>query len=124
MTIEDILEEIVGEIQDEYDRETPPFEVVSDDEMIVDGRLTIDDLCDEMEIDWPGPQSGTVGGFIQRQLGRIPTRGESVEMNGVRLTVLGVEHRRVRKVRVERLNDATDVGVFEDGAAVTPVDQG
>ncbi|HMM43264.1 MAG TPA: hemolysin family protein [Thermomicrobiales bacterium] len=124
VTIEDILEEIVGEIQDEYDRETPPFEVVSDDEMIVDGRLTIDDLCDEMEIDWPGPQSGTVGGFIQRQLGRIPTRGESVEMNGVRLTVLGVEHRRVRKVRVERLNDATDVGVFEDGAAVTPVDQG
>ncbi len=123
VTIEDILEEIVGEIQDEYDRETPPFEVVSEDEVIVDGRLTIDDLCDELEIDWPGPQSGTVGGFIQRQLGRIPVREESVEVNGIRMTVLNVEHRRVRKVRIERLHDTADVGVFEDGATPMPADQ-
>lgn len=123
VTQEDILEEIVGEIQDEYDRETPPFEVVSEDEVIVDGRLTIDDLCDELEIDWPGPQSGTVGGFIQRQLGRIPVREESVEVNGIRMTVLNVEHRRVRKVRIERLHDTADVGVFEDGATPMPADQ-
>jgi len=123
VTIEDILEEIVGEIQDEYDRETPPIEVVSDDELVVDGRLTIDDLCDEMDLEWPGPQSGTVGGFIQRQLGRIPARGEQVEVNGVRLTVLHVEHRRVRKVRVERLSEFDDIGVFEDGATAQPIDQ-
>ncbi len=122
VTIEDILEEIVGEIQDEYDRETPPFEVISEDEVIVDGRLTIDDLCDEMELEWPGPQSGTVGGYIQRLLGHIPARGESVEMNGVRLTVMGVEHRRVRKVRVERLSETADVGVFDDGAASASTD--
>ncbi|HCG30485.1 MAG TPA: hemolysin family protein [Thermomicrobiales bacterium] len=123
VSIEDILEEIVGEIQDEYDRETPPFEIISDDELIVDGRLTIDDLCDEMELDWDGPETGTVGGFIQRQLGRIPVRGETVETDSIRLTVLNVEHRRVRKVRVERLSEATDTGATDDGATTPPADQ-
>ena len=48
--------------------------------------------------------SGTLGGFIQRRLGRIPSEGESVELDGIRLTVLVVEHRRVRQVRVERFD--------------------
>ena len=104
VTIEDILEEIVGEIQDEYDRETPQFEIVSEHEAIVDGRLSIDDLADEMDILWPEPASGTLGGYIQRRLGRIPSEGESVELPGLRLTVLVVEHRRVRQVRVERFD--------------------
>lgn len=102
VTIEDILEEIVGEIQDEYDAEPTLFEVISPDEAIVDGRLSIHDLVDELELDWPGQETGTVGGFIQRQLGRIPSEGEIVEIGSLRLTVLKVEHRRVRQVRVER----------------------
>jgi CBS domain containing-hemolysin-like protein len=104
VTIEDILEEIVGEIQDEYDRETPQFEIVSEHEAVADGRLSIDDLADEMDIVWPEPASGTLGGFIQRRLGRIPSEGESVELDGIRLTVLVVEHRRVRQVRIERFD--------------------
>jgi CBS domain containing-hemolysin-like protein len=105
VTIEDILEEIVGEIQDEYDTEMPRFEIVSDNEAIVDGRLSIDDLADEMDIVWPEPVSGTLGGYIQRRLGRIPTEGETVELPGIRLTVLSVEHRRVRQVRLERFDE-------------------
>ncbi|MEX1157693.1 MAG: hemolysin family protein, partial [Thermomicrobiales bacterium] len=104
VTIEDILEEIVGEIQDEYDRETPQFEIVSENEAIVDGRLSIDDLADEMDIVWPEQASGTLGGYIQRRLGRIPSEGEVVELPGIRLTVLRAEHRRVRQVRVEQFD--------------------
>jgi CBS domain containing-hemolysin-like protein len=105
VTIEDILEEIVGEIQDEYDREMPQFDATGDDEAIADGRLSIDDLCDEMDLDWPDAPSGTLGGYIQRRLGRIPAEGETVRVDGIRLSVLKVEHRRVRQVRVERLRD-------------------
>jgi CBS domain containing-hemolysin-like protein len=115
VTIEDILEEIVGEIQDEYDTETPPFEIVSEREAIVDGRLSIDDLADEMDIVWPEPVSGTLGGYIQRRLGRIPAEGEQVELPGIRLTVLLVEHRRVRQVRLERIDN--DPESMPDGEA-------
>jgi putative hemolysin len=106
VTIEDILEEIVGEIQDEFDRETPQFELISENEAIADGRLSINDLCDEMDIDWPGQVAGTLGGFLQRQLGRIPSEGEVVEVDDLRLTVLKAEHHRVRQVRVERVDHA------------------
>ncbi|HEX5164464.1 MAG TPA: hemolysin family protein [Thermomicrobiales bacterium] len=116
VTIEDILEEIVGEIQDEYDTETPPFEIVSEREAIVDGRLSIDDLADEMDMVWPEPASGTLGGYIQRRLGRIPAEGEQVELPGIRLTVLLVEHRRVRQVRLERI-DTGDGHAMSDGEA-------
>jgi CBS domain containing-hemolysin-like protein len=119
VTIEDILEEIVGEIQDEYDREAPQFEIVAEDEAIVDGRLSIDDLCDELDIEWPEPASGTLGGYIQRRLGRIPSESEIVELDGLRLTVLKVEHRRVRQVRVERVEPNADVP--NDEARATPV---
>lgn len=120
VTIEDILEEIVGEIQDEYDTEPAQFEMVSDDEAIADGRLSIRDLVDEMEIDWPGQEVGTLGGFIQRQLGRIPGESEVVEMDGLRLTVLKVEHRRVRQVRVERVRaDDSEQDTEREASTVT-----
>jgi CBS domain containing-hemolysin-like protein len=109
VTIEDILEEIVGEIQDEYDREMPQFDAIGDHEAIADGRLSIVDLCDEMDLDWPDAPSGTLGGYIQRRLGRIPAEGETVRVDGIRLSVLKVEHRRVRQVRVERLRDQPPV---------------
>jgi CBS domain containing-hemolysin-like protein len=118
VTIEDILEEIVGEIQDEFDRETPQLEIVGEREAIADGRISIRDLCDEMDIEWPGPSSGTLGGFIQRQLGRIPSESEVVEVDDLRLTVLKVEHHRVRQVQVERLelapSEALASGVDRD----------
>ena len=120
VTIEDILEEIVGEIQDEYDREPVQFELISVDEAMVDGRISIDDLADEMDMEWPDAATGTVGGYIQRQLGRIPAENEIVEVDGLRLTVLKVEHRRIRRVRVERLHPdeaANDATMAPDSAA-------
>jgi CBS domain containing-hemolysin-like protein len=102
VTLEDILEEIVGEIQDEFDSEPPRLEVISPDEAIADGALSVDDLSDDLDLEWPEPVSGTIGGLIQRRLGRIPAEGEVVEIDGIRLTVLRVERRRVRQVRIER----------------------
>jgi magnesium and cobalt exporter, CNNM family len=119
VTIEDILEEIVGEIQDEFDPESRRIEIINDNEAIADGALSIDDLSDEMEIEWPEHVSGTIGGYIQRQLGRIPSEGEVVQVDGIRLTVLAVEHRRVRQVRVEhRLHDAEQAA--DEEPAVSP----
>ncbi len=121
VTIEDILEEIVGEIQDEYDSETPQVEIISESEAIVDGRLSIDDLDDEIDIVWPEPASGTLGGYIQRRLGRIPSEGETVELPGIRLTVLLVEHRRVRQVRIEQFDIHTESDVPDGEARPSPI---
>jgi CBS domain containing-hemolysin-like protein len=119
VTIEDILEEIVGEIQDEYDREPVQFELVNSEMALVDGRISINDLADEMDIEWPDTATGTLGGYIQRRLGRIPVEHEIVEVDDLRLTVLKVEHRRIRQVRVERFqpDDLVDHGIEPDAAA-------
>jgi putative hemolysin len=102
VTIEDILEEIVGEIQDEYDRELPLVERVGPDEVIVDGRIPIDEVAEIFDTDFSEGDYDTIGGFVQKQLGRIPDAGELVESAGLRFEVQTVEHRRIRTVRVMR----------------------
>lgn len=102
VTIEDILEEIVGEIQDEYDRELPLVERVGPDEVIVDGRIPIDELAEIFDTDFSDGDYDTIGGFVQKQLGRIPGAGETVDADGLRFEVQTVEHRRIRTVRVVR----------------------
>ena len=120
VTIEDILEEIVGEIQDEYDREPVQFELTNPNEALVDGRISLEDLADEMDINWVDPPTGTLGGYIQRLLGRIPAANEVVEVDDLRLTVLKVEHRRIRQVHVQRLRPediASEAGIEPDTSA-------
>jgi len=102
VTIEDILEEIVGEIQDEYDRELPLVERLGPDEVIVDGRISIDEVAEIFNTDFSDGDYDTIGGFVQKQLGRIPDAGEVVESSGLRFEVQTVEHRRIRTVRVMR----------------------
>lgn len=105
VTIEDILEEIVGEIQDEYDRETPLVEWIGSEEVIVDGRIALDEVADIFESDFAPGEHGTIGGFVQRRLGRIPAAGETVQADGLIVEVTAVEHHRVRKLRVFRAED-------------------
>jgi CBS domain containing-hemolysin-like protein len=105
VTIEDLLEEIVGEIQDEYDVEEPMVVRLSDHEARVDGRADIDelqelfdvtlDLEDEEEYD-------TVGGLIYHRVGGVPSPGDRVELEGITLTVETTDGRRVGKVLVVR----------------------
>ncbi len=102
VTIEDILEEIVGEIQDEYDRELPLVERIGPDEVIVDGRIPMDELAEIFDTDFSDGDYDTIGGFVQKHLGRIPDAGEVVESDGLYIEVKAVEHRRIRKLHIIR----------------------
>ncbi len=104
VTIEDILEELVGEIQDEYEHEekTPQIERVDETTLRVDARVQIDDLNDELNLELPEDEDyDTVGGFVFATLGHIPKAGESFEYEGMRFTVLEAERTRVVRVQIE-----------------------
>ena len=105
VTIEDILEEIVGEIQDEYDVEVPLVERVAEGELIADGRLPLEDVAEALGLAFAEDDYGTVAGFVHHHLGRLPEEGERLEAEGLRVEVLEVEGRRVRRLRLTRLAD-------------------
>ena len=100
VTIEDLLEEIVGEIQDEYDSEEPIYEIISDDEYVLSARIDLDDLAKLLSTEFPDEESDTLGGLIYDHLGRVPAPGDVVDYDGLQITVLSVEGRRINKVRV------------------------
>ncbi len=100
VTIEDIVEEIVGEIQDEYDAEEPIVEQVGEREYIFNARVDLDDFNRLVGTNFPTEMDDTLGGFIYSQLGKIPAPGESLRFNGLVIEVLTVTGRRIRKVRV------------------------
>ncbi len=101
VTIEDILEEIVGEIQDEYDTEEElPVQHQLDGSIVVDGKLPIDEVNELMETDLPTGEFDTIGGFVVGQLGRAPVPGEEVSYDGLRLVVEAVEARRLLRVHI------------------------
>ncbi|MGB9890843.1 MAG: hemolysin family protein, partial [Anaerolineae bacterium] len=102
VTVEDILEEIVGEIQDEYDAEEPAFEPVGEGEYILDARMNLDDVNDLLETNLPTGAADTLGGLIYSTLGRVPVAGDQLQMGEWRIEVLTVSGRRIRKVRVMR----------------------
>jgi CBS domain containing-hemolysin-like protein len=103
VTLEDIVEEIVGEIRDEYDvNEESLFERVSDDEYIFDARIDLDEVNELLKLDLPSGQSDSLGGYIYGQLGHVPAPGEKVHAEGVDFEVLSVTGRRIRKVRALR----------------------
>jgi len=103
VTIEDILEEIVGEIQDEYDSEEAFMEVISEDEIIFNGRMDIDDVNHIMDLELPTDRSDTLGGLVYSNLGRVPVVGDKVYIENVEVTVLSVVRRQIKKVKVVRL---------------------
>ena len=103
VTIEDILEELVGEIDDEYD-ETAPIELVRIDERTVevDARMRVDELNDEIDVAFPEDEDyETIGGFVCSRMGKIPKVGEQIEHNGSVIRVVDAEPRRVIRVRLE-----------------------
>ena len=102
VTIEDLLEEIVGEIQDEYDAEEPPVVQVAESEYVVDGRISLDDVNQLMDAALPTEDSDTLGGFIYTALGRVPEVGARVPFEDLVFTVESVLGRRIRKVRILR----------------------
>ncbi len=108
ITIEDILEEIVGEIQDEYDDETPLVSYIGEDELIADGRLPIEDAAEALGLTFSDDDYDTVAGFVHRHLGHLPKEGEQISAQGLRVEVLTVEGRRLRRLRLTRTADVQD----------------
>ncbi|MBO0829287.1 MAG: HlyC/CorC family transporter [Streptosporangiales bacterium] len=112
VTIEDILEEIVGEITDEYDVETPPIEALGDGRLRVTARLPVEDLEEELDVEIDEEGVTTVGGLLAQALGRVPIPGASARLAGLRLTAESAVGRRNRigTVLVERLAGAPGYG--------------
>ncbi len=104
VTLEDIVEEIIGEIQDEYDQaEEMLIHQVSDQEFVFHGRIDLDDFDELMDSNLAQDDSDTLGGFIYGRIGRVPKGGESLRVDELELTVEQVLGRRIRHVRVRRL---------------------
>ncbi len=114
VTMEDIVEEIVGEIQDEYDQaEELPYQQVAEGEYLFQGRVDLVDFNEVMGSDLPREEADTLGGFIYNRIGRVPAPQEAIQVNDLLLTVEQVSGRRIRKVRAQRL--ASDPGDSENG---------
>jgi CBS domain containing-hemolysin-like protein len=118
VTIEDILEEIVGEIVDEHDQEEPLVEPLGDGSLRIDARLGVDDLNEILNTELPEEGWDTVGGLVFGTLGRVPVVGESLELDGIEITVDHVQGRRVGKVTVRRSSPEADPSGPDEGDPV------
>ena len=106
VTIEDILEEIVGEIRDEYDVEEQEIEQLGDDRFWVLGRVTISELSERLGTDMSHDEVTTVGGLAYELFGRVPKSGDAIEHAGFRIVVERVRRRRIERVYFERVEPA------------------
>jgi CBS domain containing-hemolysin-like protein len=102
VTIEDLLEEIVGEIRDEYDVETEPIVDEGDGRFVVSGKVDIDQIAGRLDVRIEREGFETFGGYLLSHLGRVPTVGETIEIDSLVVEVLEAERRRVTKVRIHR----------------------
>lgn len=117
ITIEDVLEEIVGDIRDEHDVEESMVEHVDEKRLRVSARLTLSELSELLHHDFEREDVATVGGLVYEQFGRAPRQGESVQLGGYRVTVERVERRRVLRVLFERLDAKAEKGSRDRGHA-------
>ncbi|MDP1808248.1 MAG: hemolysin family protein [Actinomycetota bacterium] len=110
VTIEDLLEEIVGEIFDEYDLEEAMIEVLSTDVYRIDGRAAMDEVSELLGVDLPDYGGETIGGFVYDLVGHIPVPGEVVEYNNLRFEVDKVIGRRISKIVVVKSEAEVEAG--------------
>jgi CBS domain containing-hemolysin-like protein len=103
ITLEDILEEIVGEIYDEYDRQEPRLVPQEDGSVLVDARLDVEELMDHFDLERPEGKYESVGGLLIHFLGRVPQINDRVEIPNLELTVISADERRAKQVQVRRL---------------------
>ena len=116
VTIEDLLEEIVGDIRDEYDVDEPEVQVISATESLVDGRMSIDDVNDRLGTTLPHEEYETIGGLVFGLLGHEPMPGDRVRHDGLEFLVEHVEGRRIRTLRAVKVGAITDGGGTTDDA--------
>lgn len=118
VTLEDLVEELIGDIKDEYDEESPETTRLRSGDVEVDGLLNLDDFADETGVELPDGPYETVAGFVAAQLGRVPAVGDEGAVDGYKLTVKEMDGRRVARVRVHRVTPADQLAP----ESATPVD--
>ena len=109
VTLEDVLEEIVGEIVDEFDEAEQEIQIINKDEVILDARVNLSFLKEHFAVDVEGDGFDTVGGLVYNQLGKIPSAGDQAIADGLRVEVLSTAGRRITKVRVLRHHESETV---------------
>jgi CBS domain containing-hemolysin-like protein len=117
VTLEDLLEEIVGEIADEYDVETPTLEHLADGSLRVPGRMAIDEVSEELGIELPDTEWDTVGGLMFNLLGKVPDEGECVAFKSIELCAERVQGRRIVSVVIRRRDETGEVPIVSEGSA-------
>ncbi len=105
VTLEDLIEEIVGEIRDEHDQEEPLLTVIDKSTLMADGMVRLDELAESMELTFEGEGVETLGGYLMDAFGRIPSEGEQLERDGAEFTIESVVEQRITSVRVVRVVD-------------------
>jgi putative hemolysin len=109
VTLEDLIEELVGEIVDEFDVEEPSIEALPGGTYRVNARMPLDEVNELLEAEFPEGDWDTIGGFVFNLLGHVPTEGESVEHDGYRLAAEKVQGRRIGRVRIVAVPKPADV---------------
>jgi putative hemolysin len=104
VTIEDLLEEIVGEIRDEYDVETEPIVDEGHGRFVFKGKVDVDEVAQRLNVEIEREGFETLGGYLLTHLGRVPAVGEQVDIDGLHVEVLDVERRRINKVRISKIS--------------------
>ena len=113
VTIEDLLEEIVGEIRDEYDVESEPIVDEGNGRFIVSGKVSVHEVAQRLNVEIEREGFETVGGFLLSHVGRVPAVGERFDVDGLNVEVLESERRRINKVRISRLSTTAAAGDTE-----------
>jgi CBS domain containing-hemolysin-like protein len=107
VTMENVLEELVGDIQDEFDFEKEEFRKISADEFSVDGSLGLYELNDLAKIDLESADVSTIGGYVTHLIGHLPKAGEQVKIDNYLVTVSQTDGRRINQLHFKKLSDAT-----------------
>lgn len=111
VTLEDIIEEIVGEIQDEYDVEDKQFRVVADNKVVADGRVNVWDLGDALGVEFPEDAGyETLAGFLMHQVGYLPQQGAVINWDELRFTIKEANEKRIGAVEIDTRNKAESSG--------------
>jgi putative hemolysin len=104
VTLEDLLEEIVGEVSDQFDDHNPEFQVLADGSILIDGLTLIDQVNEQLSLQLHDPHYDTIAGYLLGKLGRIPRLKDAVEGEGVRLQVEAMDGLRISRLSLNRLN--------------------
>lgn len=118
LTLEDIIEEIIGDIMDEYDSEEPWITENDDGSLVVDARLDVEDLEEHLKVKFPEGKFESVGGLIFSLIGRVPQKGEVIQWGNLEMEILAATDRKVEKVLIRRSDETKQDNASQSGALI------